>query len=100
MPVTVVRYQAKPDRADENQGYIEKVYAELDATRPEGLRYVTLRLADGAFVHIGVVETEDGINPLTGVAAFKDFTAAIGDRVEAPPLAMDATVVGSYNFTL
>jgi hypothetical protein len=96
MTVTVVRYQAKPDRADENQGYIEKVYAELDATQPEGLRYMTLRLADGTFVHVGVVETEDGTSPLGSVTAFGAFTAGVGERAEAPPVAMEATVVGSY----
>ena len=30
MKATVVRYQAKPDRADENQGLIEAVFADLD----------------------------------------------------------------------
>jgi len=29
MKATVVRYQAKPDRADENQQLIEAVFAEL-----------------------------------------------------------------------
>ena len=30
MKSTVVRYQAKPERADENQRLIEAVFAELD----------------------------------------------------------------------
>ena len=32
MTATVVRYQAKPDRADENQQLIEAVFADLDAS--------------------------------------------------------------------
>ena len=31
MTATVVRYQAKPDRADENQQLIEAVFADLAA---------------------------------------------------------------------
>ena len=33
----VVRYQAKPERADENQRLIEAVFAELDERRAEGV---------------------------------------------------------------
>ena len=42
MGATIVRYRTKPDRADENQALVEKVFAELDADRPAGLRYATL----------------------------------------------------------
>ena len=53
MGVVVVRYQCKPDRADENQALVEKVFAELDANAPAGLRYASFRLADGvSFVHV------------------------------------------------
>jgi hypothetical protein len=35
---TVVRYQVKPERADENQQLIEAVFAELEECAPEGSR--------------------------------------------------------------
>src|SRR3954451_11769465 len=99
MSVTVVRYQTKPDRADENQAFVEKVFAELNAERPDGLRYMTFRLEDGVtFVHVASVDTADGVNPLTTTAAFNAFQQDIADRLEAPPLVMSATVVGSYGF--
>jgi len=44
MSSTVVRYQAKPDRADENQKLIEAVFADLDARRPKGFTYKVFRL--------------------------------------------------------
>ena len=47
MSVTVVRYKTKPDRADENQALIEKVFGELNSDRPARLRYASFRLADG-----------------------------------------------------
>ena len=36
MSTTIVRYETKPDRADENQALIERVFAELAANQPEG----------------------------------------------------------------
>ncbi|HEY4376273.1 MAG TPA: hypothetical protein VGM93_03910 [Acidimicrobiales bacterium] len=99
MGATVVRYKAKPDRADENQEYVEKVFAELATTAPEGLRYATFRLADGvSFVHVAFVDTPDGSNPLSSTPAFASFVAGIADRCDEPPVATEATVVGSYNF--
>jgi hypothetical protein len=99
MTVTVVRYKTKPDRADENQAFVEKVFAELAADQPDGLRYMTFRLADEVtFVHVASIETPDGSNPLGAVSAFGAFQREIADRCEEGPLVMDATVVGSYGF--
>jgi hypothetical protein len=99
MSTTIVRYQTKPDRADENQALIERVFAELATTRPEGLRYVSFRLADGvSFVHVASVDTVDGANPLNQTTAFGEFVAEIGDRCEVPPVALGAEVVGAFGF--
>jgi len=101
MGVNVVRYRTKPDRGDENQALIEEVFVELDANRPEGLRYASFRLADGvSFVHVAAVDTTDGQNPLTATPAFQAFTAAIAERCDEPPVAVPATIVGSYGFDL
>ncbi len=74
MAVTVVRYTTRPERADENQALVEKVFGELAERRPDGLRYATFRLEDGVtFVHVASVDTEDGSNPLAATAAFGAF---------------------------
>ena len=99
MSVAVVRYETKPDRADENQALIEKVFAELADTSPAGLRYAAFRLADGvSFVHVASVETHDGANPLTTTPAFAEFLREISDRLVQGPFGSDATTVGSYGF--
>ena len=98
MATIVVRYQAKPDRADENQKLIEAVFAELDENEPEGFTYKVFRLDDGvSFVHV-VIEHDDVANPdsLQDVPAFQAFVAGINDRCDVPPVAMGAAVVGGY----
>jgi hypothetical protein len=97
MSVTVVRYKTKPDRGDENQALVEKVYAELEERRPEGLRYATFRLDDGVtFLHVATLDTPDGHNPLGDLPAFAAFQRDIGERCDEPPAPIGATVVGSY----
>jgi len=97
MRTVVVPYTVKPDRVDENQRLIEAVFAELADRAPTGLRYASLRLADGvSFVHIASIETDDGSNPLNDVAAFAEFTRDIAERCDDPPAAQEATVVGAF----
>lgn len=98
MSITVVRYRPQDGRADENQGLIEAVFAELAETQPAGLRYISFRLDDGTFVHIADVEGDT--NPLVATDAFGRFTAEIGERCVPgeTPNAQPASVVGSYGF--
>ena len=94
----VVQYETKPDRADENQALIERVFAELDERAPDGFSYMSVRLADGvSFIHI-VVETAEGAIPLTDIAAFREFVKDIDDRCVKGPVASGAQVVGEYRF--
>ena len=94
----VVQYETKPDRADENQALIERVFAELDERGPDGFSYMSVRLADGvSFVHI-VVETAESAIPLTDIAAFREFVKEIDDRCVKGPAASGAQVVGAYRF--
>lgn len=94
----VVRYTPKADRADENQALVEAVFAELAATGPGGIRYATLRLADGTFVHIADIEGDE--NPLQQTSAFAEFQRELLDRCEEGmgPNPQEAVLVGSYGF--
>jgi hypothetical protein len=94
MKRTLIRYKTKPDAADRNAGLIEKVFEELKATKPDGVRYLSLRLDDDTFVHF--VEAEEGSTPLPALDAFKAFQSGIRERCVEPPLAGNATIVGNY----
>jgi len=97
MKTTVVRYQAKPERAAENQQLIEAVFADLEERQPEGFTYKVFRLEDGvSFIHVAIEHDDEHAGSLQDVAAFRAFVADIADRCDVPPLAMGATVVGSW----
>jgi hypothetical protein len=92
----MVRYTVKPKRAAENEELVRAVYAELNETCPDGLRYATFKLDDGvSFVHLAEHD-EDVPNPLTQLAAFKRFQVNIGERCEGPLVVSEATPIGSY----
>ena len=96
MKRTVVRYKAKPEMAQENQRLIEKVFEELHAKSPAGVRYVALRLGDGTFVHFSTADDGDTAAPLHKIEAFQAFQAKVRERIVEGPQSSDATVIGNY----
>jgi len=99
MKRVIVQYKVHADKANENKDYVRKVYEDLKANSPAGLRYATFVQEDGvSFVHIASIETADGTNPLTESGAFKSFQEGIKDRCEIPPHAIEIEEVGSYQF--
>jgi radical SAM superfamily enzyme with C-terminal helix-hairpin-helix motif len=94
MKRTLIRYKTRPDAADQNTGLIEKVFEELKAKAPNGVRYLSLRLDDDTFVHF--VEAEEGSAPLPSLDAFKAFQSGIRERCVEPPLPSGVTIVGNY----
>jgi hypothetical protein len=93
---TLIRYKAKPEAADENAALVAAVFAELKAAKPEGVRYLTLRLEDDSFVHLVETTADDGSSPLPKLAAFQAFQSGIRDRCAEPPAPRVATIVGNY----
>src|SRR5450631_2483121 len=97
MKTTVVRYQAKPERADENQRLIEQIFAELEERESKGFTYKVFRLEDGvSFIHVVIEHEIDDPDSLQEVPAFQAFVADISERCDIPPVAMGATIVGGY----
>src|SRR4029079_8544902 len=93
----MVRYRVKPERVKENEALVRAVYDELARARPAGLRYATVKLDDGvSFVHVASVETADGHNPLSELAAFREFQREIGDRCDQAPFVSELSTIGSF----
>jgi hypothetical protein len=93
----IVIYKAKPEHAVENERLLKAVFAELQAKRPDGVRYVAAKLADDTYVHIVFTDTPEGEpGPLSRLDAFRAYQAEVRSRLQAPPTAGDATIIGDY----
>lgn len=93
----IVKYKVKEEKAQENIDFIKKVFAGLERTKPNGLKYASFRLDDGlSFVHIVSIETEDGSNPLVLLDEFKEFTKDIKSRCDEPPTASEVETIGDF----
>ncbi len=95
----MVSYQLKPDRVDDNERLVVAVFEALKLSRPPGLRYVSLRQADGvSFVHLVSCDGADGRDALTTLPAFKAFVEDIKDRCDVAPVSVELTAIGSYGY--
>lgn len=98
----VTRYAMQSAKAaDENQRRVEGVFAELDATTPDNVSYIVLRLADDSFVHVSFHDHGDEeVNPIASTAAFAHFQDGHADRRAGGVDQQTATLVGSYVTTI
>src|SRR5436190_12290622 len=96
MKRTLIRYKAKPEAADKNAELVAAVFAELKAAKPDGVRYLTLRLEDDSFVHLVETAADDGSSPLPKLAACQAFQSGIRERCAEPPVPRGVTIVGNY----
>jgi hypothetical protein len=96
MKRTLIRYKTRPGMADRNAELVAAVFAELKAAKPEGVRYLTLRLDDDTFVHFVEAAADDGSSALPKLAAFQAFQSGVRERCAEPPVFGGVTIVGNY----
>jgi hypothetical protein len=82
MRLVVVEYQTKPDRSDENQRLVEKVFAELSDKAPAVVRCAAVCLGD-RFLH--VVDAHENSTAVTELTAFEAFQAGIAAQLLCHP---------------
>ena len=96
MKQTLIRYRARPELADKNAALIADVFMELRTAKPEGVRYLSLRLDDDTFIHFVETVTDDGTSALPKLKAFQAFQSGIRERCVEPPLVRGVAIVGNY----
>jgi hypothetical protein len=98
----VTRYAMQSaEAADENQQRVEGVFAELEATTPDNVSYIVLRLADDSFVHVSFHDHgDDEVNPIASTAAFAHFQDGHAERRAGGVDQQTATLVGAYITTI
>ena len=96
--VTMVRYTAKPERADENERLSRAVFAELRETRPPGVAYTLCRTGD-EFVHVFINYNADESESVTELPSFRAFSAGGPDRWVAPAdiVRLGVNVIEAYS---
>lgn len=94
----MVRYTVKPDRAAENEHYIEQVFAELARTAPPAMQYAAFKLEDGVtFVHVYANESPNGGgDALRTLPAFQAFRAGLEERCAVAPVRTPLHAIGTY----
>jgi predicted SnoaL-like aldol condensation-catalyzing enzyme len=98
----VTRYAMQSaEAADENQRRVEGVFTELEATTPDNVSYIVLRLADDSFVHVSFHDHgDDEVNPIASTAAFAHFQDGHAERRAGGVDQQTATLVGAYITTI
>jgi hypothetical protein len=97
MTTTVLRYQVKRERIDENRQLIAGVFAELEERDLDGFTYKVFELDDGvSFIHVWIEHDVADPDSLQAVPAFQAFMSDLADRCGVPPVATQATVVGGW----
>jgi len=96
MKRSLIRYKTRPEASDRNAELVSAVFAELKAAKPDGVRYLALRLDDDTFIHLVESTTDDGSRAVPKLAAFQAFQSGIRDRCAEPPLVREAVIVGNY----
>jgi hypothetical protein len=96
MSVMMVRAKVKAESRDEVEASARKMFSAIEQAQPQGVRYASCTLPDGA-TFVALLELENGgANPLPALSEFRAFQESLRGWVSEPPTTEPLTVVGSY----
>lgn len=96
MSVRMVRAKVRPDKGAEMEKAAVAMFSAIEAAQPQGVRYASCKLEDGATFVILVGLDDDANNALEKVPAFMEFQRNIRHWVAGPPTMEMLAPVGSY----
>ena len=96
MTLQMAQAKLKTDYVSDVTTSAQKLFAALDTTQPEGVRYAWVLLGDGE-TFAALVQVDDGVeNPIPGLPEFQqlqeEMAGALADAADVQTL----TVIGSY----
>ena len=94
MGYTIIRYGVKDAELAENRALVTKVFEALAEAAPPAVGYLVLELDNGELIHIVGQDKES--SAITGLAAFKAFSADHADRRATPVVRSPARIIGNY----
>jgi hypothetical protein len=90
----MIRYKVRRDQLERELELLRAVYEELDATRPNGLRYATFQLDDEvSFVEFAEA---DGPGQFSKLDSFRAYRATLDERCDEAPVVTELNPVGSF----
>ena len=73
MSVLTVRAELKEEHVAEAEAAVQRMFAAIEREQLEGIRYASVKLADGV-TFLALLELEDGVdNPLPGLPEAQEF---------------------------
>ena len=98
MSVLTVRATIEEEHVAEAEAAVKRMFAAIEREQIEGIRYASIRLADGV-TFLALLELEDGVeNPLLELPEAKEFYAKLSGWYTGQPEVGPGTVIGSYRF--
>ena len=98
MKVLMVRSKVKAEHVAAIEAAGERLFAALQQTQPQGMRYTTCRLPDGV-TYVNLIAIDDGVdNPLLALPEARAFQEGLKNWLAEPPTSEQLTVFGSYRF--
>jgi hypothetical protein len=98
MKVLMVRSTLKAEHVGEAEAAGQRLFAALEQAQPQGIRYTTCRLPDGA-TYVSLLELDDGVdNPLLALPEARAFQEGLKNWLAEPVISEPLTVLGSYRF--
>jgi hypothetical protein len=96
MNVMMIRAKLKAESASDLDAAAEKMFAAINAARPGGVKYVSMRLPDGVTAVAFLALEDPADNPLQAIAEFREFQEQLPGWLAEPPIVEPVTVIGSY----
>lgn len=96
MKVMMIRARVKPASVKDLESSLKTMFAALERTQPEGVRYASTRLADGVTFVILLALAQETNNPLPAISEFRAFQEGLRGWLSEPPTTEQLTLVGSY----
>jgi hypothetical protein len=92
----MIRYKVKRDQLERELDLLRGVYEELEATRPDGVRYASFQLED----EVSFVEFAETDRPgrFSQLEAFRVYRSELDERCEEPPVVAALDQVRSFGF--
>ena len=90
----MIRYKIKRDHLARELELLRAIYEELEAVRPNGLRYSTFQAEDEtSFVEFAETDAPGRFSTLE---AFRTYRETLDERCEEPPVVTELQEIGAF----